>query len=544
MKRLDWKSGAAAITLCMIVFLGLFIALNKSFFNQTQTEGTGSHSIQSALMPALSDYPSSLSYWVIMNKEESAIIKNYNEMGMYKQLEKLTGTKVQFQHPPSGFDTGFNLAMIIASEHPPDVIETNWSSAQPDKAIKEGKIIRLNELIDQYAPNLSNLLKKKPDVKKLITSDEGNIYAFPTIADDPKLSIFNGLIVRKDWLDKLGLQPPKTIEDWENMLIAFRDKDPNGNGKQDEIPLIYNKESFFISYAFAGAYGITTDFYNDHGQIKYGPYEPRFKEYLALLHRWYQEGLIDQNYLTIDEKIIGTKVTQDRVGSFDGWLASDLGKYTRLMQAQNPRFQLKGVVFPSLQPGGEVIAKVQDKFIGLGAAITSTAKNPEQIAAWLDYGYSKEGHMLFNFGIEGESYTLVDGKPTFTDLVLNNPNRLPVSQALTMYTRMGSSAPFEYSVEGYDQYNALPEQMEAKTNWLKADHKKLLPILYLSADEQIRESAIMSDLLKYQDEMMNKFIMGIEPLDNFETYRSMLKKMGIEDELEIKQKAFERYLKK
>jgi len=540
---LYWRKGAAIVSLC-VALLVLYVLFNRSALT-VEENGEDAPYSDRLQYAHHAKYPSSLTYWVAMNPEESAVLKSYNEMGMYKELERITGTKVQFQHHTFEQQTDqFNLTMLMASRTLPDVIDSNWSMAQPDKLIRDGKIIRLNELIDQYAPNLSKLLNKKPDIRKLITSDEGNIYAFPTIADDPSLSVFNGLIIRKDWLDKLGLQPPTTIEEWEHMLIAFRDEDPNGNGIQDEIPLMYNKDTFFISYAFAGAFGITTEFYHENGTVKYGPYEPQFKEYLALLNKWYTEGLIDKDYLTTDTNVMDAKVRNNQVGAFNGWVASSIGKYSVMMKDKHPEFELMGVVFPKLGSKDQVIAKKQNKYEGFGAAISANAPNPEKIVAWLDYGYSQEGHILFNFGIEGESYTMVNDKPVFTDLILRNPDHLPVSQALAKYTRMGSAAPFEYSAEGYSQYNALPEQIEAKENWLKADHNQLLPNLSLRLEEQMQEAAIMKDLLRYQDEMLNKFIMGIEPLDKFEEYIHTLQKLGIEEEIQIKQAAFDRFTQK
>ena len=70
----------------------------------------------------------------------------------------------------------------------------------------------------------------------MIVNDEGDIYCFPFLRGDNSLMVFQGPIVRKDWLDKLGIPMPETIDDWYAMLQAFRDKDPNGNGKKDDVP--------------------------------------------------------------------------------------------------------------------------------------------------------------------------------------------------------------------------------------------------------------------------------------------------------------------
>src|SRR5690606_26912925 len=128
--------------------------------------------------------------------------------------------------------------LMIASGQLPDVIEYGWATAPKgaDSLIKEGRIIRLNELIAEHAPNLTKVLDENPEYRKLVTTDEGNIYVMPFLLGDPSLSVVHGPIIREDWLKKVGLEQPKTIADWEAMLTAFRDGDPNGNGQKDEIP--------------------------------------------------------------------------------------------------------------------------------------------------------------------------------------------------------------------------------------------------------------------------------------------------------------------
>lgn len=488
-------------------------------------------------------YPVSMTYWVPMDQDAAVTIKNYNEMGLYKQLEKITGTKVTFQHPPAAEFTE-QFILMMASGKLPDVIYTNWSRNYPDKAIQDGRILRLNEIIEKHAPNLSQLLKDKPYIKKAITSDEGNIYMFPAIGDSPQKLVYHGLMLRKDWLDKLRLEPPATIDEWENVLIAFRDRDPNGNRRKDEIPFFYRQTDIESSYPFVGAFGITTGLYQEGGVVKYGPAQPQFKEYLALMNKWYKEGLIDKDYLTSDTKIRDGKMLDNQLGSMAGWVGSELGAYIQLKRDKQPEFKLIGVPFPSLKPGGKALSRVDPIVIGHGSAISASARYPEQIAAWLDYGYSKAGSVLYNFGVEGESYTLVNGVPKYTDLILNNPKKLSVAQALATYALQTSSGPFVSDPEADKQWHNDPEQMDAMSKWAQADHSKVLPASLLNAEEQARYASIMTDLNSYKDGMINKFIMGAEPLNKFDEYTKTLAKLGIDDVVKIYQTAYGRYLKK
>ena len=114
--------------------------------------------------------------------------------------------------------------------------------------------------------------------------------------------VFQGPIVRKDFLDKVGLPVPVTIDDWYTTLKAFKEKDPNGNGKADDIPLtlfLYTTGQFDIfkgASAFIGAWNTTYNFYQENGTVKYGPLDSQFKDFLATMAKWYKEGLIDPDF--------------------------------------------------------------------------------------------------------------------------------------------------------------------------------------------------------------------------------------------------------
>src|SRR3989449_4964517 len=183
--------------------------------------------------------PLSLSYWAPMSSNVSPTMKSFGEIACYRELEKRTGIHIEFQHPPLGQETEqFNL--VAASGKYPDVIEYNWltnAPGGPARFLRDGVIVRLNDLIDRYAPNLKRVLGEHTEWRKMIVTDDGDIYAFPFIRSDPLLLVSAGLAVRQDWLDKLNLKMPTTLDEWRGMLATFRQRDPNGNGKTDGLPL-------------------------------------------------------------------------------------------------------------------------------------------------------------------------------------------------------------------------------------------------------------------------------------------------------------------
>ncbi|WP_121609112.1 extracellular solute-binding protein [Mesobacillus foraminis] len=528
----------------MLLFSTIGCSANET---SNKTKEQGERKTAEMKSPEEVGYPDQITYWTELVPNVAATSQSLNDVRAYEKLEEITGTKVEFKHPSGeGSDITEQFNLMVASGKLPEVIEYNWRTVPkgPDKAIEAGTIIRLNELIENYAPNLNRYLNENPEVKKMVTTDEGNIYTFPFLRGDESLMVFMGMIIRQDWLDKLDLEKPKTISEWEEVLTAFKNEDPNGNGKKDEIPLMVQLNDMKHIAAFVGAYGIHSQFYNDNGTVKYGSIQPEFKEFLTTMNKWYEKGLLDSDFAAVDSKLMDAKVTNNQLGSFYGFSGGGIGKYTGLMEGKNSEFQLSPTPHPSLKEGEKAAtAQLALAYEGMhSAAISGTAKNPEEIVKWLDYAYSEEGQMLFNFGIEGESYEMVDGYPTYTKEITDNPEGLPMTQALGKYIRASYGGPLVQDKRYLEQYYELPEQKEAVKVWGESAENKInLPPITLNAEESEEFNSIMSDLNTYYDETVIKFIMGEEPLSNFDDFVATLEGMGIERVIELQQAALERY---
>ncbi|MFS0882868.1 extracellular solute-binding protein [Metabacillus niabensis] len=542
MKKMKTLSGLFLLLLVLLLVVGCS-------GNKTASEGEKGEEIE-LKDPEDVGYPDKISYWTELVPNVAATSKSLNDVAAYQELEKITGTKVEFKHPSGeGSDITEQFNLMVASGKLPDVIEYNWRTVPngPDQAIEAGTIIRLNELIERYAPNLTKYLNENPEVKKMVTTDDGNIYTFPFLRGDESLMVFLGMIIRQDWLDKLNLEVPTTISEWEEVLTAIKNEDPNGNGKADEIPLIVQLNDFKYIGAFVGAYGIHAQFYNDNGTVKYGSIQPEFKDFLTTMNSWYEKGLLDPDFSAVDSKLMDAKVTNDQLGSFFGFSGGGIGKYTGLMEEKNPDFKLIPAPNPSLKEGEKAATgHLEHAYSGMhSAAISGTAENPEEIVKWLDYAYSEEGHMLFNFGIEGESYEMIDGTPTYTEEITNNPDGLPMTQALGKYIRASYGGPLIQDKRYLEQYYELPEQKDAIKIWGEtAENKINMPPITLNVEESEEFNSIMSDINTHYDETVINFIMGEEPMDHFDDFVETLKGMGIERAIELQQAALDRYMER
>lgn len=485
-----------------------------------------------------------LTYWLAINANVASSKKNLGETEFAKELEKQTGIKVDYVHPVTGQEKEkFNL--MLASGDMPDLVEYQWGEfpGGPDKAIKDGSIIKLNEAIDKYAPNLKKFLKDNPEIDKACKTDSGNYYMFPFIRGDEALTVYYGPVMREDWLKDLNLQAPTTMDEWETVLRAFKEK------KGATAPLSFELREIFA--AFAGAYGVTygqgvgNGYYINDGKVTYGPTQPGFKEFVTKFNKWYKDGLLDKNFATVDKKIKASNMLSGKSGATLAYCGGDIGTWVNAMKDKDPNFKLTGVQYPSAK-AGEKAAFGQKQFMatGQGVAISGKCKNIEAAVRYLDYGYSKDGMNLYNFGIKDVSYKIENGKPVYTDLIKKNPNKLSMAQAMALYMKT-YSGPFIQSKDYIDNYYQLPEQREAVKAWVNTDAaKNMLPYVTAKPEETSELSKLESEINTYTDEMFLKFVMGQEPISNFDKYVNQVNKMGIDKVLKIKQDALERYNKR
>ncbi len=472
-------------------------------------------------------------------------LKSYSEMTVFKELEKRTGVRLEFKHPPSGQENEqFNL--MLASNNLTDLIYWDWWASVPGgpgQLIADGQIIRLNELFDKYAPNYLAYLKADPERRKQASLDDGTLYTIPKIKSDKYNRISDGFQVRQDWLDRIGAEKPTTIDGWYKMLSAIRKADANGNGKVgDEIPFSGTGLDKFSLRRFAFAWGVSWNFGLAGRKVVYGPIEPAYKDHLATMAKWYAEKLIDQDFVTNNDKNFESKVVGDIVASYAGNINGHMGKFLGLKQ-NDPSFKLVGIQ-PPIGPAGKAYGPMDSEMTGNAVVVSASCKNKEAAVRWGDYLFTKDGIMLTNFGVEGLTYTMQDGQPVLTDLIKKNPNKLPMINALSQHVWSASSGP-GLQLERVFKQIQLPPQIDA-VNLYQAvqDAGVLMPPAFPTPKEAERLSAIMTDIQTYADEMYCKFVLGQVPISDWDKYVATIRKMNIDEATAIWQGVVNRYDKR
>ena len=182
-----------------------------------------------------------------------------------------------------------------------------------------------------------------------------------------------------------------------------------------------------------------------------------------------------------------------------------------------------------------------------GVAITTACEDVELAAKYLNYGYSEKGALTYGFGIEGVTYNMVDGYPTYTDLITKSAEGKSMRTMLDTYTNSAScGGPFIQDFRYLQQYAQTQAQREALDIWsnLGDGESYDLPPLFFDGNETRVVSSKQNSVHTYQKEMLSKFIIGKEPVENFDKYIETMKSMGADELIDAYQSAYERYQKR
>lgn len=486
-----------------------------------------------------------LSYWVALPSGISTHVQSFNEVSMYQKREADSGVHIEFIHPTAAEQ--FNL--MLASGDLPDIIEYTWTNYNggPQKALDENIILPLNEY-EKYMPNYMKAMTEGEyaDIyDKGTKTDSGVRFGFaPLNVGDYR--IFSGPWIRKDLLDNLGLAVPETIDEWTTALRALKD-----SGIKTPLTGMIANTLSTSSSAFPGAFGVQNNWYIDEGEVKYGPLEDGYIEYLEMLNLWYKEGLIDRDIATNQRKLVDSKIMNgDSAALIYGGIGGYIGTYYATKAEEDPTWNLVAAPFP-VKNKGQInefaISQLDVSNISV-AAVTKSCKNPELAIEWLDYWYSEEGNELANFGIEGEHYNKVDGKYIYTDKILNAPG-LSISEAIALSSRGNAPAPgFKQMPDYLEQYYQYPQQKDAFAKWTPlAEHarKHLLPNVLPTSEENDIVTSIKADMDTFVAEKLWNFVTGAESLDNYDSFKKELKsRFSIDKYQKIMQAQYERYLKR
>ncbi|MFR9234263.1 MAG: extracellular solute-binding protein [Eisenbergiella massiliensis] len=478
----------------------------------------------------------------------------YSDLGENPVVQKIsedTGLKFEFIHAPVG-DDGSYFQQLLASGDLPDLMYTNlFQTTYPggvEGAISDGVLYNVTDLVEQYAVNFKNLCEESgdPDVQKKIRGDEGNIVKFGTTWLPPtdNNKIFNGLIVRQDWLDKYNLEAPVTLDDYTNVLRTFKE-----NGVQIPLALCeFNQAQFSANNPIASAFDVSIKEFDldDDGNVHYSRTQDGYKEFLKVLKQWAEEGLIDTDFVsrTIDDSL---KLFQNGTAGMCFAHTYNVKQSVTAGAAVDPEFKLTSCVLPRVNADDTThMSKITGSINSYSWQVAATSKHPEEAVKFVDYLMSPEVMLLTAWGTnEGDEKTYTegaDGTREFTEFVTENPDGLDYDTVRSLYMCSPFQIKYDETMEAA-QY-ALEECHQSWDAWgTKNDDKHTLPgYLTLTTEESKELTQIKTKLANYSDEMVYRFIFGEEDLESgWDGFVAQLKELGSERAEEINAAAYSIY---
>ena len=486
----------------------------------------------------LFDDVTTFTLWTSNSPDLSEIISDLNEYLVFSQLEQATNvrwdaTLVSF------FSSDEQFQLMVASQDYTDVVcrAIDSYTGGTDQAIEEEFLIDASDLIDENMPNLLDWFDKYPELRKQMTTVEGNIGGFPKFYQEPS-DVNEGALIRLDWLEELGLESPKTYDDLHNVLTQFKEQ------KNASAPLVIP-----VNTGVQGnlLYGYNIDnYYQVDGQVRFGPMQPEFKEYLTMMNQWYNEGLLSDSFLTSQAEVL-MDFSTILSGDTGVWCGSGTQSITQLLSMaaeSQPDMRITGMTNVTKDGDTAHVGTESQILDSIMWSITTQCSDPAAIARYVDYLYSDAGILLANYGVEGETFHYVDGKPVLTELVTNNPD-YSYNLALNIFT-CDRQTPVPFIIDEQKARNDYSEdQSNAVAVWNEAtDGLYNIPRqgVNMTTKEQEEYNSIYSDIDTYMDETISKFVVGDLSLDQFDSFVQKLKDMGIEDCIAIEQTAYNRYL--
>lgn len=488
--------------------------------------------------------------------------RTVEEMEWLKQLEDRAGVEIEWQQITADWDQ--KKSAMFASGEIPDLLF--GSTTDNDYVLYNGLFEDMSPLIEANAPNISQMFADHPETKELASTEDGKIYGISTYkALWPKVS--SSMFINKTWLDNLGLEVPTTWDELKEVLIAFRDGDPNGNGDTtDEIPMTFCSD--FISRSggadilcLLGGTGMQlTDrapygYFAEDATVKNCFVDERFKDYMKFLKELYQEDCISKDSLTQDyskyQSVCRADGVTSKVGLTFGWETSD-------------RFgnELKGeyITIPQIRQN-ESIEKpaFPYEFYTLNysknaVAMSSKCKNKEAAMRFIDGFYEEEVSLEVLFGGMNDVDKGVKKNDDGTYEVLPPADESMDPGTWKWQTTLADAGPFYIRDEMRDQLTLGVDMLRA------ADEKAVY-------DKDLENVNPKTNLypqifMKYSTEDINAMAMNQANIDNivdqtaaswmtdpsrdidaeWDSYVKSVYDAGLTQNLEIRQKSYEKYL--
>lgn len=485
-----------------------------------------------------------------------------NEKLIFQRMEEQTNVHIEWTcFVEDQFADKKNLALAQFGNLPDGLFTAGMSDYDLLRYAKQGIIIPLENLIDKYMPNLQAVFEKYPEYRTMCTAPDGHIYSFPWIEQlgegKEAIQAIGGIpYINKKWLDYLGLEVPSTVDELEQVLIAFRDHadelEQEFEIEGDVIPMSFiinngDQDPAFLINGFGEGYGDVPDHFavTDEGKVIYTVVQEGYREGIQWLHELVEEDLVDPEAFTQEWSTYVAKGKNHRYGLCFTWDIANVDNYEDY------------VMMPALAgPDGLVNITRQNASETSGfdrgrCVLTTSCRDTALAAAWIDQMYAPLQSVQNNWGTYGEKDTANifelstnnEGGEMLRHLELGDNSPVEVRQAQSV------NGPLAVLNDYYDVYVTQPDDAKWRLDnmhevYLDDMHTQYVyPNVFMNIEDTNKVSQYDTDIRKYAEQKKADWILngGIE--EEWDSYLEKMEEYGLSDYLEIKQKYFDQYQK-
>jgi putative aldouronate transport system substrate-binding protein len=480
-------------------------------------------------------------------------VLSYEDNVLTDLLEERTGVSIEFTLiPQQDYRDRMNL-MFAAGAELPDML--NLANTDVNGQLlwgQQGGLIPLNALIEEHGYYFKQVAEQVPSINQLATAADGNLYSFPFVSDCPHCDPSHRFWINKVWLDNLGLDMPTTTEEFREVLVAFRDQDPNGNGEADEIPLMGARTGWqmgpatFLLNSFTNWDPIAKVHVEDD-QLVPTLVSEGYRDGLRYMNQLVEEGLLDPVSFTQNQGQLRTLLqTEPTVigvfpagGAFFESYDAVSGDFVHLDPLEGP----DGVRWAAYNPWTG---------IGQGAgAITTEAQYPEVAVRWLDQFFDPDLSIRARFGVEGEHWrrtepgevALNSARVEVPAMMLENVWAVEQPHSLHWFLRHPYFLRPSIETADWEAFDPIAKMGDSSMQLLEyvPPEDTQLPPLAFTAEEVEEHQNLRSTIDTYANEARVRFIVGdLDIESDWDSYVSEIESAGLDRWIEIQQQAYNR----
>ena len=482
-----------------------------------------------------------ISMYLLLPPFITAMVSSPTDLTVLGQLQERSG--LTFDVTVGNYlDGQTDVNLLCAGGTYPDIINhADLYASGIDAAVNEEIIIDLKDKILNDMPNtLASLKAYDVDVIKQITTDSGYIAYFPEVYMEPYVDNF-AITVRKDLMEENDLEIPETYDELHDVLTALRD----ASGMQFGLNKDGFEQTLLAGYNVKPGGNMSGLIVVD-GEVRYSGVEDGMYEYLQMVRDWFAEGLIYSDFVSYESFMLNNAMTAGNT------LFGNGGSNAQTMQEASVNgIELMAIPYPKKNAGDEIKVYGQGTIVRSNAWSVSTQcseENLDLICQLVDYIFSDEGTLLFNYGLEGEAFEFdANGDPQWTDLILSYPGGTTTAGMIYATATPAEYLPgvfdshkFDY---GYTEDMLAIEEMIVTASTGEYDY----PIgadYRISSDDLLTAAGLFSDLSTYVSTTILSWIHGQTELndDTWQAYVDTCYAMNLQDILDIYQDGYDTFM--